>query len=139
MYQQQLYNVKDLRETKYDTFIKIEKQCISALFDLDFKELCFWQLCYDISNFNSAKIRATQLYEQGQLPGIQFISYPIIATDETKLLFFSGPIFDEQFMTFVGNLIVFKMNHMRQNCNKSYSSYIYCLRKGERYKIKVPF
>jgi hypothetical protein len=138
-YQFNLYNIKDLTIKENSTFVTVNKKCINTLFDFSYKQLCFWQIFYDLCNFDCAKKKAIELYESGQLPGVSFLAYPIVATNEKQLLFFSGPIEDEQFLTYVGNLIVNKMRHTRQKCNNNYSDYIYCQRRGERYRLKVSY
>jgi hypothetical protein len=138
-YQFDLLAIGDLSVTEKDSFVTIEKKSISSCFNVDFKELCFWQLFYDLSNFEAAEKRAIECYKKGQLPGIKFISYPIRITDEIPLLFFSGPYSDVHFMTYIGHMLVSQMKHVKQMCNKSYDNFIYCRRKGEQYKIKVPF
>jgi hypothetical protein len=146
-YQTDMMLIGDLCVTEKETFITIEKKCISKCFPSNLfanllgtnNNLCFWQIFYDASNFEAAKKRAMHFYERGQLPGIKCISYPIQGSQEKPLLFFSGEYLDVPFMTYVGNMLVFQMNHVKQKCNKSYPNFIYCMRKGEKSQIKVPY
>jgi hypothetical protein len=140
-YQTDLMKIEDLCVTEKDTFITIEKKSISQCFPKSYANLllCFWQIFYDASNFEAAKNRAMDCYERGQLPGIKCISYPIQGSEEKPLLFFSGEYDDVPFMTYVGNMLVYQMNHVKQKCNKSYPNFIYCMRKGLKSTIKVPY
>jgi hypothetical protein len=129
------------KEKRRKTFITINLKSISSQFTgYKYRNLCFWALYYDLQNFPTAKKLAIKLYANKELPGVKYLSHPILAVGREKpIFFFSEPIEDACFMIFVGETIVAKMKHEKQVCNLNYDRYIYCLQKGQRYTYRISY
>ena len=124
------------------TLVTTEKKTISNFFaTLTFHQICFFQLHYDLENFEDAKQRAIELYDSFCLPGVKVITHPMNRLQSLPLYFITGPKEDIPFLYFVGEAIVQLMSYTKQKCQHfSKLKHIYCSQKGNpNYIIKIPF